>query len=82
MQLYVVAQGPRAGGKYGWSNLGFGFNTPSLSLANAYEAGDVRKAGPIIFIQPTDPAGQKSTGTVLWDGFRIPSQDSVHRMKQ
>ncbi len=77
VQLYVVAQGPRAGGKYGWSDLGFGFNTPSLSLGNTYEAGDVRRAGTIIFIQPTAPAGQKSTGTVLWDGFRIPSQDSV-----
>ncbi|MVN78637.1 RagB/SusD family nutrient uptake outer membrane protein [Hymenobacter sp. HMF4947] len=77
LQLYVVAQGPRSGGKYGWSDLGFGFNTPSASLANAYEAGDVRRAGTIIFINPTAPAGQRSTGTVLWDGFRIPSQDSV-----
>lgn len=67
--LYVVSQGPRAGGKFGWSDLGFGFNNPSQSLVNAYEANDTRKAGTIIFIQPT--------GTVLFDGFRIPGQDSV-----
>jgi tetratricopeptide (TPR) repeat protein len=74
--LYVICQGPRAGGKYGWSDLGYGFNTPSLSLNNAYETGDVRRAGTIIFINPTATSG-RSTGTVLWDGFRIPSQDSV-----
>ncbi|MFD1468521.1 RagB/SusD family nutrient uptake outer membrane protein [Hymenobacter caeli] len=67
--IYTICQGPRAGGKYGWSDLGYGFNTPSLALANAYEAGDVRKAGTIITIT--------NQGTVLWDGFRIPSQDSV-----
>ena len=77
VQLYSVCQGPRAGGKYGWSDLGFGFNTPSASLNSAYEAGDLRRAGTIIFINPTAPAGQRSTGTRLWDGFRIPSQDSV-----
>lgn len=67
--LYTVSQGPRAGGKFGWSDLGFGFNNPSQSLINDYEAGDKRKAGTIIFIQPN--------GTVLFDGFRIPGQDSV-----
>ncbi|WP_083320720.1 RagB/SusD family nutrient uptake outer membrane protein [Hymenobacter glacialis] len=81
VNLYVVSQGPRAGGKRGWSDLGFGFNTPTVQLANAYEAGDVRRAGTIIFIQPTAPAGQRSTGTVLWDGFRIPSQDSVENSR-
>ncbi len=77
VQLYSVCQGPRQGGKGGWSDLGFGFNTPSLSLAGTYETGDVRRAGTIIFINPTAPAGQRSAGTVLWDGFRIPTQDSV-----
>ena len=32
--------------------------------------------GTIIFINPTVNPG-RSAGTVLWDGFRIPSQDSV-----
>ncbi|GAC1424183.1 MAG: RagB/SusD family nutrient uptake outer membrane protein [Flavisolibacter sp.] len=67
--FYVVAQGPRAGGKGGWSDLGFGLNTPSLDLANAYEPGDKRDSATIIFIKPG--------GTVLWDGFRVPSRDSV-----
>ena len=71
LNLYTVSQGPRAGGQYGWSDLGFGFNNPSASLINAYEPGDVRKNGTIIFINP------QHAGTVLFDGFRIPSQDSV-----
>lgn len=75
INLYSVSQGPRAGGKYGWSDLGFGFNNPSTSLTKAYEAGDVRKNGTIIFINPTTATNSK--GTVLFDGFRIPSQDSV-----
>ncbi|MBC7689187.1 MAG: RagB/SusD family nutrient uptake outer membrane protein [Aquabacterium sp.] len=74
--LYSNGQGPR--GKGGWDDLGFGWNTPSLDLANAFETGDTRKAGTIIFIQPTvAPGGAGNTGTTLWDGFRIPSQDSV-----
>jgi tetratricopeptide (TPR) repeat protein len=81
VQLYAVSQGPRQGGKGGWSDLGFGFNNPTQSLANAYEAGDVRRAGTIIFINPTAAAGQRSAGTVLWDGFRIPSQDSVENSR-
>ena len=81
VELYVVSQGPRSGGKGGWADLGFGFNTPTADLASAYETGDVRRAGSIIFIQPTAPAGQRSTGTVLWDGFRIPSKDSVENFR-
>ncbi|SFT13590.1 RagB/SusD family nutrient uptake outer membrane protein [Mucilaginibacter polytrichastri] len=69
VNLYVVSQGPRAGGKFGWSDLGFGFNNPSASLVNDYEATDARKNGTIIFIKPG--------GTVLFDGFRIPGPDSV-----
>ncbi len=71
-KLYSNAQGPR--GKGGWNDLGFGFNNPSQDLASAYETGDKRRAGTIIFIQPT---GSPNTGTILWDGFRIPTQDSV-----
>lgn len=67
--FYVVAQGPRAGGKGGWADLGFGLNTPSQDLANAYEPNDKRDSATIIFIQPN--------GTLLWDGFRIPGRDSV-----
>lgn len=67
---YTVCQGPRAGGKRGWSDLGFGFGGPSLTLLNEYEAGDLRRDATIIFISTT-------SGTVLWDGFRIPRRDSV-----
>ena len=71
--LYSNGQGPR--GKGGWDDLGFGFNNPTISLIGSYESGDTREAGTIIFITPTN--GTLDTGTVLWDGFRIPSQDSV-----
>lgn len=75
INLYTVSQGPRAGGKFGWSDLGFGFNNPSQSLVNEYETGDVRKSGTIIFINPL-PGGTK-----LFDGFRIPDQDSVQNTR-
>jgi starch-binding outer membrane protein, SusD/RagB family len=72
--LFSNGQGPR--GRGGWNDLGFGFNTPTTDLSGFYEAGDTRRNGTIIFINPTAPA-PGSTGTVLWDGFRIPSKDSV-----
>jgi hypothetical protein len=85
-KLYSNGQGPRA--TKGWINvfgnytyngdLGFGLNTPSADLANAYEANDTRKAGTIIFVQPT---GGANAGTFLWDGFRIPTQDSVQNQR-
>ena len=71
--LFSNGQGPR--GKGGWNDLGFGFNNPTADLANAYEPGDTRKNATIIFINPT--VAGKDNGTYLWDGFRIPSQDSV-----
>ena len=70
---YSTWQGPRVGPKGGWTDLGFGFDTPSPDLVNAYEPGDKRKGSTIIAI---DRSG-KGIGTVLYDGFRIPSGDSV-----
>ncbi len=70
---YINPQGVRVGGKGGWDDLGWGFCDPSLSLIKAYEPGDIRKDATIIFI---DSSGTHK-GTVLWDGFRIPSSDSV-----
>lgn len=70
---YTVSQGARVGGKGGWNDLGWGFNTPSESLINSYEPGDLRRDATIIFI---DDSGTYE-GTILWDGFRIPSSDSV-----
>lgn len=54
---YTVVQGPRGTPDYGW-----GFNTPTIGLANSYEAGDLRKEGTIIFVPST-----------LWDGLPAPS---------
>ncbi|RRA99039.1 RagB/SusD family nutrient uptake outer membrane protein [Larkinella rosea] len=73
---YAVWQGPRVGGKGGWTDLGFGFNNPTVNLVNAYEPGDKRKAATIIAI---DNSG-KYVGTTLFDGFRIPSSDSVQNL--
>ncbi len=50
---YTNVQGPR-----GTPDLGWGFNTPSASLANSYLPGDVRRAATILF-----------SGQTLWDGF-------------
>jgi len=74
--IYTVCQGPRQGGSGGWDDLGWGFNNPSLQLLSAYEPGDLRKAATVIFI---DNSGTHA-GTVLWDGFRVPSSDSVQNL--
>lgn len=60
---YSVSQAPRGAGGWGW-----GFNTPTEGLANAYEAGDVRKNATIIF-----------RGTTLYDGREVPSTVSNPR---
>ncbi|WP_369753677.1 RagB/SusD family nutrient uptake outer membrane protein [Flavobacterium sp. WC2409] len=56
IQGYSATQGARGAGGWGW-----GFNTPSMSLVNAYETGDVRKNATIIF-----------AGTTLYDGRVVP----------
>lgn len=53
VRAYSYVQAPR-----GTPDLGWGFNTPSLSLVNAYEPNDTRKAATILF-----------SDTNLWDGF-------------
>jgi hypothetical protein len=53
IQGYMVTQAVR--GQFGW-----GFNSPSESLENAYEAGDPRKDATIIF-----------PGDTMWDGTVI-----------
>lgn len=50
---YAVIQGVRGTGEW---NLGWGFNTPSQSLVDAYEPGDPRKDRTILFTSTTtDP---------------------------
>ncbi len=74
--LYTICQGVRVGGRGGWDDLGWGFNNPSTNLVNAYEVGDLRKAATILAI---DNSGTFK-GTMLWDGFRVPSSDSVQNL--
>lgn len=57
IQGYSATQGARGAGGWGW-----GFNTPSQSLLNAYETGDVRRDATIIF-----------AGTTLYDGRVVPT---------
>jgi hypothetical protein len=57
IQQYSQVQGARGSGGWGW-----GFNTPSQSLVDAYEPGDVRKDATIIF-----------AGTTLYDGRVVPA---------
>jgi tetratricopeptide (TPR) repeat protein len=71
--LFSNGQGPR--GRGGWNDLGFGFNSPTTDLTGSYEAGDTRRNATTIFINPT--VAGTNTGTVLWDGYRLPSKDSV-----
>jgi starch-binding outer membrane protein, SusD/RagB family len=73
---YTAPQGPRSGGKGGWDDLGWGFNNPSQALIAEYEPGDLRRDATIIFI---DNSGTHK-GTVLWDGYRVPSSDSVQNL--
>ena len=54
---YFVTQAPRGPGGLGW-----GFNTPTTDLFNAYEPGDVRRAATIM-----------QRGQTLWDGFVVNS---------
>jgi len=75
---YSNFQGPRGtfstqtigGQTYSAGDLGFGLNTPSADLAAAYETGDVRKAGTIIFTSDVST-------TTLWDGFVLPKRPDV-----
>ncbi|MCU7550689.1 RagB/SusD family nutrient uptake outer membrane protein [Chitinophagaceae bacterium LB-8] len=78
--LYSNGQGPRSGGKGGWNDVGLGFNNPSESLLAAYEPNDKRRDASIIFIQPTVTGGP-NPGTILWDGLRLPTKDSVENLR-
>ncbi|NDK17732.1 MAG: RagB/SusD family nutrient uptake outer membrane protein [Flavobacteriales bacterium CG_4_9_14_0_2_um_filter_35_242] len=55
VQGYFVSQGARGAGGWGW-----GFNTPTQNLADAYEPNDARKDATIIF-----------RGETLWDGLLV-----------
>jgi hypothetical protein len=75
--LYSEMQGPRDSSG-NWKNptfpdptgdRGWGFCTPTQSLINAYEPGDLREAATIISVNRSSPTG---IGDTLWDGYTIP----------
>lgn len=66
VQGYSVCQGARGAGGWGW-----GFNTPTEDLVNAYEPNDVRKDATIIF-----------RGETLWDNIFVPATVSNPRYNQ
>lgn len=66
VQGYFVSQGARGAGGWGW-----GFNTPTEDLANAYEANDTRRDATIIF-----------RGETLWDDLLVPTTVSNPRYNQ
>lgn len=54
--IYATTMGVRAATSTGW-NLGWGWNTPTDNLVNAFETGDSRKGSTILFSgQLDDPA--------------------------
>jgi len=61
---YANTQGPRGPVVDGYN--GWGFNTPSDDLEAAYEPGDVRKAGTILYV-----------GQTLWDGALVESASNT-----
>lgn len=67
-EVNAIGDGPTPKGVQQYSSVqdirprGWGFNTPSLDLVNAYEPNDQRKAATIIF-----------KGQTLWDGEIVPA---------
>lgn len=62
--LYATAQGVRGTDAQGW-NLGWGWNTPTQNLVNAYEAGDPRKPRTILFTGQSDDPSYGGYGRTL-----------------
>lgn len=62
--IFATTQGVRASTASGW-NLGWGWNTPTQDLVNAYEAGDVRKGSTILFSGQSDDPSTGGYGRVL-----------------
>lgn len=52
---YARVQGARGSGQW---DFGWGFNSPSMTLVNAYEANDPRKEATILFVGETTPYGE------------------------
>ncbi len=61
---FATTQGVRAATSTGW-NLGWGWNTPTDNLVNAFEAGDIRKGSTILFSGQSDDPSTGGYGRVL-----------------
>src|SRR5207244_7375732 len=61
---YGVMQDVRQTTASGW-NLGWGWNTPTQSLVNAFEAGDPRKDATILFAGQSDDPSSGGYGRTL-----------------
>ncbi len=62
--IYATTMGVRGSTASGW-NLGWGWNTPTDSLVNAYESGDVRKGSTVLFSGQSDDPSTGGYGRVL-----------------
>lgn len=61
---FGTSQGVRGSDADGW-NLGWGWNTPTQALVNAYEAGDPRKNATILFSGQSDDPDNGGYGRVM-----------------
>jgi len=62
--IYATSQNVRQSDASGW-NLGWGWNTPTASLFNSYEAGDPRKAATILVAGESDDPSSGGYGRML-----------------
>ena len=63
---YGTAQGVRGSSSTDW-NLGWGWNTPTQNLVDAYETGDLRKPATILFTGQSDDPSNGGYGRTLPD---------------
>lgn len=61
---FGTSQGVRGNGADGW-NLGWGWNTPTQQLVNAYDSADPRKAATILFSGQPDDAANGGYGKTM-----------------
>ncbi len=62
--IFATTQGVRASTATGW-NLGWGWNTPTQALVDAYETADIRKNSTILFSGQSDDPAYGGYGRVL-----------------
>lgn len=62
--IFATTQGVRASTASGW-NLGWGWNTPTQALVDAYEPGDPRKGATILFSGQSDDPSTGGYGRIL-----------------